>query len=210
MAVRLLYTGIYAVGLALGRLVGRDATVLLALAIAASMGVSLLRRPRSVELTATGREFVVPDSLTGAVVTAALLAYSISQARWMLVNHDEFAVFRRMYFGIGVVHAILAALLVFLALYSVLRPPAFRLTPEGAGNRRLVRWDEMTEPVAVSGEHRFAQYVKLAGLKGVSAQGLGMPAEALARIVEYYRTHPEHRPAIGTAEEHDRLRTALA
>lgn len=85
MRQRSAYAAIYAAGVLVGLLAGRCAPVLLGLAFPALLlAPMLVRRPRREELMADGKAFTVAQSLWFAGIFAALLAFSLGQARWAL------------------------------------------------------------------------------------------------------------------------------
>lgn len=112
----------------------------------------------------------------------------------------------------GAVYMALAVAVTGLALLTVWRPAAVAVLPQGVGNSwrgKVIRWEDIPGPVSPSGTWRGTATLTLAVGKVIS--GLWLTAEPwyLARVIEYYRVHPEHRSAIGTREEPARLKTAL-
>ncbi|WP_412537911.1 PH domain-containing protein [Longispora sp. K20-0274] len=94
--------------------------------------------------------------------------------------------------------------------------PRVELSPAGvtlrreAGRRVFVGWDQIT--LIGYGPGGPDVFVHAAGRPPfeLGARRLATHPAILADALWYYRHHPEHRPAVGTVAEHDRLLTELA
>ncbi|MCX4386862.1 hypothetical protein OG777_07965 [Micromonospora peucetia] len=120
-------------------------------------------------------------------------------------------------------------LAVVLAVALWRRVPSVALTPTGisAGDplRHLwVPWEAL-DPAGPGGSYRQSGHLRLpvrnrnlVRQRGIASRRhtvvetseLDVTPELLAGAIRHYATHPEHRAAIGTPQEHARLRTALA
>jgi hypothetical protein len=113
-----------------------------------------------------------------------------------------------------------AALLIYVAWGSA----AVRLRPDGVYDRqplgsRLIPWDAFDRgypavPVKTTRLALYYQRPELVRRRGVypGTQFLTTATDAnyLALAIDHYVTHPEHRPAIGTPADFQRLNTSLA
>ncbi|MEV4625807.1 hypothetical protein AB0J90_05895 [Micromonospora sp. NPDC049523] len=82
-----------------------------------------------------------------------------------------------------------------IAVGPLLRPGSWDASPIGIGRRDLVRTSGL---------------IKVFPQVSLPLHQLGVQPAFLTNAIKHYLLHPEHRAAIGTLEEHDRLQRAMA
>jgi hypothetical protein len=149
------------------------------------------RSRKRAEFTADGTSFSAGTPVQGYIVSAAWVAYALAKAGTPLSGlaltyqpvAAVYSVFAGLYAALAVVFALVAA-------------------PEGVVLRRFVGyrltpWDALPpDPAAPS-------------RRAIRIITMDVDQRFATDSIEYYRTHPEHRAAIGTPAEHERLSQAL-
>jgi MFS family permease len=161
------------------------------------------RSRKRAEFTADGTSFSAGTPVQGYIVSAAWVAYALAKAGTPLSGlaltyqpvAAVYSVFAGLYAALAVVFALVAAVMWW-------RPMILALTPEGVVLRRFVGyrltpWDALPpDPAAPS-------------RRAIRIITMDVDQRFATDSIEYYRTHPEHRAAIGTPAEHERLSQAL-
>jgi hypothetical protein len=150
-------------------------------------------------LAADGSAFIVIASAAD-ITTAAIWLCGLIAAAAQMFGHEPSPPQSVHFLALSA-----TGLCLILGLWVWWRPTILSLTPGGVRVRTPLRtrwfpWDEMVEPVTSKG-----LIVDLGGRrKKVAAGQLTAETSFLAQAIEFYRQNPEHRPAIGTPEEHRR------
>jgi hypothetical protein len=191
---------ILAAGVVLGTALfafGIDPPIALVLVLVVA-GFLPLRSRKRAEFTVDGRSFSAGTPTSAYVVFAGWIALAVAKSggppdppAWLAVAYQIIA-------GLWAVLAIFCALVAFLIFW---RPVMLLLTPEGVAWRRvfgyrLTAWEAPLDPV-------------FTGAQAGWMKSMDVDHRFAMDAIAYYRLHPEHRPAIGTAAEHERLRQAL-
>lgn len=177
----------------------------LLVSIVLNMVGSLSRRRPA--FTADGRSFTTTQIALAYIGVVAMLTASIA----MLGDARRDDLLRTVFVPLW------ALVVAFLGAHSVLycwQPPGITLTPDGIVRRsafrtRTTRWDELTGPVAFTRSGAFLILTVNGRREWIFPALIRTDHRFAGDAMEYYRTHPEHRPAIGTADEHARLDSAL-
>jgi hypothetical protein len=184
------------------------------------LGRRLLKGPAAFERSAEGTAFVVPDSPVwpGSVACTLMLLAGIAVPYERVPDTERLRVPVDPAFGIPflAIGAVLAA----AALAVVWLPaPSLRLTPSGIAVRRVLRSrDVRWEDLVPGGPHPpVRRTMRLLYQTGGGQHHINVPvsrlrvdAAFLATVVRHYVERPEHRTAIGTQEELERLESAYA
>jgi hypothetical protein len=106
---------------------------------------------------------------------------------------------------------VFAVIAIALAVLAAWRRPSLSLTPQGVvrfgpQGCRQTTWEEIGLPVTVT---RLGQTLSWGDSEKASVRWFTTEAAFIAAAITHYRVHPEHRAAIGTPEEHQRLSRAL-
>jgi hypothetical protein len=179
-----------------------------------------MRTPATFQVAADGPAFVVP----GSPVFPGLVACALMLQAGNLLPYERVPDTDRVQLSQDIEllapFAGLAALMAAVALALIWLPaPSVRLTPDGIAVRqplraRAVRWEELLP----GGPHPAGRWSMrlLYDVDGrrrhcaVPVYRLRADAVYLASVVRHYAERPEHRAAIGTRDELDRLASAYA
>lgn len=166
------------------------------LAIAFQSGMFQRRQP----LASDGRAFSAPVPIADAVAVAIFLGGCLAGAAAARNHPTDTSAIKVP------VLLVLAAMWLAAGLSLWLRPPLFVITPAGLTFRTVFRthrfgWDDMTAPIMQAGK-----VLTFGHRRRITTGFFSIDPSTAATAVEYYRTHPDDRAAIGTPEEHQRWR----
>lgn len=179
-----------------------------------------LRRPATFRQPVDGTAFEAPGSpiATGllAVWLIALAGHALPYERAADADRIIFATDPGLRYGLGGI----AAVLVGIALASIWLPaPVVRLTPAGITVRGVLRSRDIAwADLLPGGPHptlrlrmRLLHHVAGGRVRRlqVAVYRLAVDRVFLATVVRHYAEHPEHRAAIGTLTELERLENAF-
>jgi hypothetical protein len=160
------------------------------------------RSGKRAAFTADGTSFSAGTPVQAYIANAAWIAYMMGMAGAPLSG-------RALTYQPAGLYAILAGTYIALAIFMVTqaaitwwRPMTLALTPEGVVQRRFVGyrltpWDAL--PIDPAAYRR----------RAIRAITTDVDRRFVTDAIEYYRTYPEHRAAIGSPEEHARLSRTL-
>ncbi len=178
-----------------------------------------LRRPATFQRSVDGTAFVVPASPVAATLNAMWLVLVASQAlpyeRAPGADRIVLATDPVLRYGLGGI----AVVTVALALAVIWLPaPAVRLTPAGITVRRFLRHRDVDWEDLLPGGPHPVWHVRMRLLHRTAAgrvqrcvvptHRLAVDPAFLASGVRHYAERPEHRAAIGTPAELERLEDA--
>ncbi|GAB3840779.1 PH domain-containing protein [Dactylosporangium cerinum] len=184
------------------------------------LGRRLLKSPATFQRSADGAAFVVPDG----PVWPGNLACTLMLVAGMAVPYERAPNSERIQLptdpGFGIPLLAIGAVLATVALAIIWLPaPSVRLTPtgitvRGAFRSRDLRWEDLVP----GGPHPPGQWTMRllyrtdGRQKRFSLRTYRMRVDGtfLATVVRHYAEQPEHRAAIGTQAELERLESAYA
>ncbi|GAB1692582.1 hypothetical protein KRM28CT15_43850 [Krasilnikovia sp. M28-CT-15] len=182
--------------------------------------VLALPRPRAFEVRSQVPAFSTPSSPAAVFLMLAMLIMAMELTGTVIRDLDTTETFVDRLLPLGAV-----VLTVQLAV-GVWRGQGIELRPDGLRDREwagtlIVPWDALpVVPLPRPTDPRGTLPVGYARPELVRRHGLvtsrrrlytdNIDQRFVARVIRYYTTHPEHRSAIGTRVEYDRLLSAIS
>jgi hypothetical protein len=198
----------------------RTLIVLLLCIVALAIVPAMLPRPRGFEVRPEVPAFSTPPSPGDVLVTLALLVTTMA---WTGLVVRKFGTTDTI---AGRLPALLLVVATACSYVGTWRGEGIELRPDGLRDREwagtlIVPWEALpVVPTFLYPKERNALPVRYGRPKLVRRQGLTTSRRRLltdnidqklaAQVIRYYTTHPEHRPAIGTRAEYDRLLTEIS